>query len=34
MSFCASPTVAAKRAVDAPIKVMKAEALGASSKIG
>ena len=34
MSFCTSPTVAAKKAVEAPMKVTKARAVGASSKSG
>ena len=34
MSFCTRPTVAAKIAVVAPMKVTKAEAVGASSNSG
>ena len=34
MSFCTSPTVAAKNAVAAPMKVMKVSACGAHSSTG
>jgi hypothetical protein len=34
MSFCTSPTVAAKNAVEAPTIVTRARAVGAYSKMG